>query len=162
MVEPQFGIAVECEEEVVISQSGLLHAEFFSAPEDQLRCSRCPAPLFRPTGRCAAAKLRQHCMGWVRDEHVLDLDLWRKSRDTLWTEGPRLDSGRVGAAVVWWEGAGWEGRSYYLGRNKGAYDAEIYTIYRALRITDQLESVYHLRLGFGSGLYFLRQASALR
>ena len=27
----------------------------------------------------------------------------KKSRNSLWTDRSRLDSGRVGAAVVWWE-----------------------------------------------------------
>ena len=31
---------------------------------------------------------------------------WRKNRVTLWTDGPRLDSRRVGAAVVRWEEEG--------------------------------------------------------
>ena len=36
---------------------------------------------------------------------------------------------------MWWEGAGWEGRPLHLG--KKVYDAEVYAIYRALRITNQ-------------------------
>ena len=31
---------------------------------------------------------------------------WRKNRNTLWTDGPRLDSRRVGVAVVRWEEEG--------------------------------------------------------
>ena len=64
---------------------------------------------------------------------------WRKSRDTLWTDRSRLEKGRVRVAVVWWEGVGCDGRPYYLGKNK-VYDAEVYAIYRALRITEQRET----------------------
>ena len=52
-------------------------------------------------------------------------------------DGSMLDSGKVGAVVVWWGGAGSEGRPYYLERNKEVYDAEVYTIYRALKIFEQ-------------------------
>ena len=49
----------------------------------------------------------------------------------------RMDRGRVGAAVVWWEGTGLEGRPYYLGMNKEVYDAEVHSTYRALKILEQ-------------------------
>ena len=44
----------------------------------------------------------------------------------MWTDGSRLDSGRAGAVAVWWEGTGWEGRLYCIGRNKEVYDVEVY------------------------------------
>ena len=47
--------------------------------------------------------------------------------------------GRVSATVVWWEGTGWEGRPFYLGKNKDTYDTEVYAIYKALKATGQRE-----------------------
>ena len=59
-----------------------------------------------------------------------------------------LDSGKVGAVVVWWEGVGWEGRPYYLERNKEVYDAEVYTIYRGVEdlraARGEKSTIYHL------------------
>ena len=31
------------------------------------------------------------------------------SRDTVWADGSRLNSGKAGAAAVWWERGGWGG-----------------------------------------------------
>ena len=58
---------------------------------------------------------------------------WRV-RDTIWTDGSRLDSGRVGAACAWQIREGWTGRRFHLGDNKEVFDAEVFAIYQALRI----------------------------
>lgn len=41
-----------------------------------------------------------------RESAITTASSWRKCWDTLWTDGSRLDNGRVGAAVLWWEGTG--------------------------------------------------------
>ena len=33
--------------------------------------------------------------------------------------------------------AGWTGRRYHLGNNKGVFDAEVFAVYRALSVIDQ-------------------------
>lgn len=65
---------------------------------------------------------------------------WRKGRDTLRTDGSRMDSGKVRAAVVWWAGAGWEDRPFRPGNNQ-VYDAEVYATYRALKIFEQRKEI---------------------
>lgn len=77
---------------------------------------------------------------------------------TIWTDGSRLDNGRVGVAAVWWrdsytppprtgphpeatchpvrEEADWVGRRFHLGDNKAVFDAEIYAIHQTLRHFD--------------------------
>lgn len=59
-----------------------------------------------------------------------------RRRDTMWTDGSRLDGGGVGACV-WQTPAGWTGRRIYLGSNKEVFGAETYAIYPALRALDQ-------------------------
>ena len=56
---------------------------------------------------------------------------WR-ARGTIWTDGSRLDSGRVGAACAWQTDEGWTGRRSHLG-DKEVFDAEVFAIYQALR-----------------------------
>ena len=41
-----------------------------------------------------------------------------KARDTIWTDGSRLDSGGVGAACAWRAREGWTGKRFHLGSNK--------------------------------------------
>ena len=84
---------------------------------------------------------------------------WGDRRNTVWTDGSRLEDGRVGAVVVWWREAGrepprigpntgrrytpdwreagWAGRRYHLGRNKEVYDAELYALYRATKVLEE-------------------------
>lgn len=75
----------------------------------------------------------------------------------VWTERSRLDSSKIGAAVVWWKeahprpewtgqsgrrycprpvNAGWTGRRYHLSDNKEVFDAEAFALYQALKILD--------------------------
>src|SRR6266705_808452 len=63
--------------------------------------------------------------------------LW-KARDTVWTDGSRLDSGDVGAACVWKGGSeeGWRGRRSHLGNNKEVVDAEVYATYQARTVVE--------------------------
>ena len=43
----------------------------------------------------------------------------------------------MGAAVVWQLPSGWVGRRCHLGNNKEVFDAEVFAIYRALRIINR-------------------------
>ena len=66
-------------------------------------------------------------------------------RDTLWTDGSRIEGGEVGAACVWQSPAsgGWTGRRFYLGMNKEVFDAETFAIYQALRVVDRRQESGH-------------------
>ena len=54
----------------------------------------------------------------------------------MWTDGSKLNHGRVGAAVCWREKAidFWKEKSTYLGKNKEILDAELWAILSALDI----------------------------
>ena len=70
-----------------------------------------------------------------RAEALQSAQEWSR-KDTLWTDGPRLDSGEVGAACVWRTLSGSTGQRYHLGTNKVVFDAEVYAIYRGFQILD--------------------------
>ena len=74
----------------------------------------------------------------MREGALLTARGWGKRRGTLWTGGSRLDNGKVGSGGAV-GGDGWEGRIYYVGKNKEVYDAEVYAISRAWRTIDQRE-----------------------
>ena len=57
--------------------------------------------------------------------------------DTIWTDRPRLECGRVGAACVWRTTGGWDGLCFHLGDNKEVFDAEVHAIYQALEVLDR-------------------------
>ena len=40
---------------------------------------------------------------------------WTDLERTVWTDGSRLENGRVGAAWTWWQGGGVEGTGLLLG-----------------------------------------------
>ena len=61
---------------------------------------------------------------------------WRV-RDTIWTDGSRLDSGGVGAACVWLRHGSWTGKRFYLGTNKEVSDAEIFAIYQVVKTFEE-------------------------
>ena len=64
---------------------------------------------------------------------------WNEWARTAWTDGSRLDNGRVGAAVAWKEGGGWRGRNSYLGTNKEIFDAEVFAILQAVKALNEQE-----------------------
>lgn len=86
---------------------------------------------------------------------------WKDRRDSIWTNGSRLEDGRVGAATVWWREeeedppwigrstgrkytpgrrrAGWTGKRYHLGKNKEVFDAELYALYQAAKTFEARE-----------------------
>jgi ribonuclease HI len=76
--------------------------------------------------------------GWVI---VLDtIEALRQAQESrpglsLWSDGSRLEDGRVGAGVAWELPQGnWRTRKFPLGKGKEVYDAEIYGAYAALEI----------------------------
>ena len=67
---------------------------------------------------------------------------WDESgHDTIWTDGSRLDSGRIGAACSWQTvQENWTGRRFYLGDNKEVFDAEVFAILQALKFDERGQS----------------------
>ena len=60
------------------------------------------------------------------------------SYDTIWTDGSRLDSSRVGAACAWQtEQEVWTGKRFFLGDNKEVFDAGVFAILQALKVFDE-------------------------
>jgi len=51
---------------------------------------------------------------------------------TMFTDGPRLDSGAAGYSVVWRRGQAWVGIKTHMGYRQEAYDAECAAPARAL------------------------------
>ena len=57
---------------------------------------------------------------------------------SLWTDGSRLEDGRVGAAAVYKDRDRWRSHKFGLGSNKEVFDAELYGIAEGLRIAQRL------------------------
>jgi ribonuclease HI len=75
----------------------------------------------------------------IQDEEQA-LEEARKERDGLvfWTDGSRKEDEWVGCAVVWKEGGRWNKRRVHLGRQKEAFDAEMYAMSEAVKIADEI------------------------
>ena len=62
----------------------------------------------------------------------------KKDRDgvVLWADGSRLDIGKAGSAVVWFEEKldKWQEKRRYLGENKDSFDAELWAISDTIEI----------------------------
>jgi len=56
----------------------------------------------------------------------------------LWTYGLRKEDEWVGCAVVWKEGGRWNKRRTHLGRQKEAFDAEMYAMWDEMKIADEM------------------------
>jgi len=56
----------------------------------------------------------------------------------FWTDGSRKEDGWVGCAVVWGEEGRWRKRRVHLGRQKEAFDAEMYAMSEAVKIADEM------------------------
>ena len=65
-----------------------------------------------------------------REEALRTAREWRDRSCTVWTDGWRLESGAVGAAVAFWRDGGWVRRGTYLGKNREVFDAEVFAILR--------------------------------
>ena len=62
---------------------------------------------------------------------------WKDLSGTVWTDGSRLEDGKVGAAVAWHSEGGWTGQGTFLGTNKEVFDVEVYAILRAVRLFNE-------------------------
>jgi len=64
----------------------------------------------------------------------------KRERDGLvfWTDGSRKEDEWVGCAVVWKEEGRWKRRRIHLGRQKEAFDAEMYAMSEAMKIADEM------------------------
>ena len=49
---------------------------------------------------------------------------------------------------MWQTPEGWAGQRYHLGTNKEVFDAEVYAIYQALRVSDQRQENGHQYIVF--------------
>jgi len=58
----------------------------------------------------------------------------------LWTDGSGKEDEWVGCAVVWEEEGRWKKRRVHLGRQKEAFDAEMYAMSEAMKIADEISS----------------------
>jgi len=58
----------------------------------------------------------------------------------LWTDGLRKEDEWVGCAVVWEEERRWKKRRVHLGRQKEAFDAEMYAMSEVMKIADAVGS----------------------
>ena len=73
-----------------------------------------------------------------RKEKALEVSRgWENKSDTIWTDGSRLDSKAVGAAIAFKREGAWRERGFYLGRNKEIFDAEIFAILQAVRTLEE-------------------------
>ena len=63
--------------------------------------------------------------------------------DVIWTNGSRLDDGRVEAACAWRTPSGWTRRRFHPGTNKEVFGAEVYAVYQALNIIDRRQENGH-------------------
>ena len=72
-----------------------------------------------------------------RNEEALEVaQEWADQERTVWSDGSRLESGEVGAAVAWWKEGGWGGQGICLGKNKEVFDAEVFAILQAVKTLD--------------------------
>jgi len=75
----------------------------------------------------------------IIQEEEQALEEARREREglVLWTDGSRKEDEWVGCAVVWKEER-WNKRRVHLGRQKEAFDAEMYTMSEAVKIADEI------------------------
>ena len=71
-----------------------------------------------------------------REEALAATLEWKDQSGTVWTDGSRLENGKVGAAAVWWEEGRWRDAGTFLGTNKEVFDAEVFAILQAIRLLD--------------------------
>ena len=71
----------------------------------------------------------------------------------IWTDGSRLESGAVGAALAFRDGERWVRRGTYLGKNKEVFDAEAWVILQAVGLVTRRQGgpALHHRFGFSGG-----------
>jgi len=85
-------------------------------------------------------EIRKRLKGQVIiQEEEQALEEARKEREglVLWTDGAGKEDEWVGCAVVWKEGR-WNKRRVHLGRQKEAFDTEMYAMSEAVKIVDEI------------------------
>jgi len=90
--------------------------------------------------RTTIPEIKKRLKGQViiqEEEQVLEEA--RKERDglVLWTDGSRKEDEWVGCTVIWKEER-WNKRRMHLGRQKEAFDAEMYAMSEAVKIADEI------------------------
>ena len=71
------------------------------------------------------------------EEQVLKEAKLERDGLVLWTDGSRKEDEWVGCAVVWKEEGRWSKRRVHQGRQKEAFDAEMYAMSEAMKIADE-------------------------
>jgi len=76
----------------------------------------------------------------IIQEEELALEEAKKEREglVLWTDGARKEDEWVGCAVVWKKEGRWNKRRVHLGRQKEAFDVEMYAMSEAVTIADEI------------------------
>ena len=84
---------------------------------------------------------------WLRQETFLPNWVGRMAHQ------PEREGGEVGAAFVWWQSGDWKGEGTFLGRNKEAFDAEVFAILGVVRHLNETgeQPGVHRCLRFPSG-----------
>ena len=72
-----------------------------------------------------------------KEEALRTAQEWADQERAVWTDGSRLDNGRVGAAWAWLQSGEWKEHGIFLGTNKEAFDAEVYAIGEAANLLDE-------------------------
>lgn len=76
----------------------------------------------------------------LRKKEAIKEAMVREEGLIFWTDGSRLENGKVGSAVVWKEGEQWKEERSYLGKKKEVFDAEVYAIMRAMRKATEIDN----------------------
>ena len=71
-------------------------------------------------------------------EHALEEAKLERDGLVFWTDGSRKEDEWVGCAVVWKEKGRWKKKRTHLGRQKEAFDAEMYAMSEAMKIADEM------------------------
>ena len=74
-----------------------------------------------------------------KEEALRTAQEWADQERAVWTDGSRLDNGRVGAAWAWLQNGEWREGGIFLGTNKEVFDAEVYAICEAVNLLDRRE-----------------------
>jgi hypothetical protein len=84
--------------------------------------------------------------GIILEEEQAKVEAKRKGEGlVLWTNGSRRDNEWVGCAVVWEKEGRWEKRRVHLGRQKQAFDAEMYAVLEGMKIANEISEKEEVR-----------------
>jgi len=86
-------------------------------------------------------EIRKRLQGQViiqEEEQALEEAKREREGLVLWTDGSRKEDEWTGCAAVWKEEGRWNKRRVHLGRQKEAFDAEMYAMSEAVKIADEI------------------------